>query len=250
MRNHIRPRGVYIPPGRPRPHRQCDLLSHKTPRQIRIERNVRQKFRPSKEKPCRNVRNLRRPRFSTLVHSIRIDPNDVTFDRIGRKFAITQSMSFRPPLVFSKFLKPRRVRRQYRFRIRLGRLDLIDVKGIPVWCKFQMRVHLHKVRLPRPQFTRVISCHCRSQRVRFVLINDADLIVFAILLKFRIGAEFFDAIRIRRRVADLGLVVTLFVLPVHLHPRPALISVQAKTILDDDADVDPIGMFGLLKGTT
>mmetsp|Transcript_14353 Transcript_14353/g.25942 ORF Transcript_14353/g.25942 Transcript_14353/m.25942 type:complete len:255 (-) Transcript_14353:1-765(-) len=244
MRNQILPRRVNVPPVRPRPQRQRDLLPHEAPRQVRIERHVDQKLRTREEEPRGNIRYLRGCLLLPPTHAPRVNPKYSVLNVAVREGARAQPRPLRAAFVRRILLaEPRRVRAQYRFGVVLRQLHLLGVQSIPLLGEPQVRVRLQEVRLPPPQLTGEVPSGGGPVALRLVHVEGADLAPLAIFGVVGIGAELLDAVYVGATIGYLRYGVAILVLPLDFHAGAAL-DVDAEAILDHGADVQLVGVGG------
>ena len=89
--DEILPRSVNVPTVRPRANRKSHLFSHEEPREVRIKRNVHQKFSPRKEKSGPNECHLRRICVIFVGSSLHFDAGKPIFCLSQLAFAESRS---------------------------------------------------------------------------------------------------------------------------------------------------------------
>mmetsp|Transcript_13331 Transcript_13331/g.19059 ORF Transcript_13331/g.19059 Transcript_13331/m.19059 type:complete len:209 (+) Transcript_13331:446-1072(+) len=140
MSNPILSRCIYSPSTRPCTHGQHDLFPHKTPRHIRIERDIHQKFSRRKEESSCNKWNLGRTFFFPMISHSCINPYNFRFHITRAEFTRAQSCSvgslFQYPTIL--LIESGWVRTQHTLGIRFRSLELIGIQFIPIFVKFQM----------------------------------------------------------------------------------------------------------------
>ena len=224
--DEILSRSINIPPVCPGPHRQCNLFPHETPRNVRIKRNIYQKFGSSKEKPSSYERNLRRSRFVSLIPSSGID-TDYRVRIQGVRFTMAETA---PIGLWNgssvPFLKSRWVGTQHRFGVISRGSDFYLVLFIPVFGELQMRVRLNEIRLSAPQFGGIIPGHGWTQTFRFMNVQGSNLPVVTVYLIFRHVTKFLDPVSIHGGIRNLCHVFSFLVLANDLCPRLAGLSTR------------------------
>ena len=153
MRDPILPGGVHVPPVRPCPHRQHDLLPHEAPRQVRVEGHVLEETRRHEEETGGDERYLGRRDLVAPIPPTGIDPEYVILDVVRAEFTIAQPRSrtrlaTQPTLLV--FAESGGVGAEHGLRVTLRGLQLVHVQFVPMFVEFEMRIDLHEVRLPPP----------------------------------------------------------------------------------------------------
>mmetsp|Transcript_14184 Transcript_14184/g.30317 ORF Transcript_14184/g.30317 Transcript_14184/m.30317 type:complete len:509 (+) Transcript_14184:380-1906(+) len=244
MRNQILPRRVNVPPVRPRPQRQRDLLPHETPRQVRIERHVDQKFRTREEEPRGNIRNLGRRLLLPPTHVPRVNPEYSVLHVAVREDARTKPRPLRAALVRRILLaEPRGISAQHRFGVVLRQLHLLGVESIPLLGEPQVRVRLQKVRLSPPQLAGEVPRGGGPVALRLVHVEGADLAPLAVFGVVGIGAELLDSVDVGAAIGYLRYGVAVLVLPLDFHAG-ATLDVDAEAILNHGANEQLVGVGG------